>query len=993
MAQRNEAFSYSQTRYSNERDPYDRRRSDGRDSTRSASSRRDDDSWDDARTTRRGRDTRTSARSESARRQSSGRGNTRGTSPARETQRRDQRPDAQRQLRRNAPRNDEAQSGGRPQAAASPRRVTSIDGFRALAIIAVFLYHLDVAWLPSGHLGVVMFLVLTGYLATSSLLRKLRDGAGAIPNFWFKRLARIWPSTVVMIAFTVLTCIICNHVLLTKAKPDVIPGIGLYENISYILRNVSYFEQIGGPSPLTHLWYLGVDVQFNLVWPLIMLLGYAVLPSRAASRRLALLLAVISAVAMGVLYNPDSGVTRVYYGTDTRAFAPLVGAWLAYALPLGRRPARDVRYLVEDHRVGFELLGLLSLVGLVLGMVFVPDTSVLLYRGGMMLAALLSVAVIATLVLPGGLLSSILSLPPLQWLGSRSFGAYLWHFPLIQLFGAAKNTAPWWKLAAVAILTLILAELSYRLIEQPAGGLLRGSTQGRPADKPSPALGTPVLVGALLLALVGVGDAIGMALIPDETLVPEEAIVSTGEASDKAMDLTKLESDKDTETVTEVEQTEPPKDIPASEAVLHAPAAEKQAGMYDPVLIGDSVPGDAEAYWREACPDGLLDSYVGRRPDEALNVLDQYLEMGVVGKIVIIQAFSNTPVTMAELDHMIAACGSDRIIYLVNVRIPESEQEQINNTISEGVAKYDNVHLINWHALSEGQSDWLYADGEHLTPTGQPIYVNMLVEAIKDDFVANGGTVTRKGEATSDVDTGASHVVDTYPTQTETTSEETTSEESTGETSEMQAASDGGTELRQANAQDGQLRILMLGNSFTSFNDLPSKVADVTGGEVVSHTKGGAHLAELYDPDTEVGSSTIEDIEQGTWDYVVLQEMSTVPMDNTEEYFNSISELVRLIREHGGEPIIYATWAYDTTKYGAKSHGITMDQMDDELQSSFQKAAATANLLVANVGKAFSDTGHDESLYADDGKHPSEDGSLLAANVIAQTIDEDTKSA
>lgn len=636
--------------------------------------------------------------------------------------------------------------------------MTSVDGFRALAIIAVFLYHLDVAWLPSGHLGVVMFLTLTGYLVTSSLLRKLRNGVSAIPSFWVKRLMRIWPPTVVMIAFTVLACILGNHVLLTKARPDVIPGIGLYENISYILRNVSYFEQIGGPSPLTHLWYLGVDIQFSLVWPIAMLLFYALLPSHTASRRLALILAVVSAVAMGMLYNPDSGVTRVYYGTDTRAFAPLVGAWLAYAMPIGRRPARDMRSLLEGRRMHVEAAGIISLILLVVAMAFVPDTSIMLYRGGMMVAALLSAVLIAALVLPGGFMSRIFSLAPLKWLGARSFGAYLWHYPLIQLFGAATNTAPWWKPVIVAVLTLVLAELTYRLIEQPIGNKnLMKDTLERLEEGPFAAIGSPVVLGVLVLALVGIGDAAGIAFIPDETLVPEEAIVSTGEAADKAMDLTQGAP----------EPTIPKEDIPTAEAVLHAPAAEKEAGVYDPVLIGDSVPGDAEAFWRAACPDGLLDSYVGRRPDQALTVLDEYLEQGVVGKVVIIQAFSNTPCTMAELDHMITACGTDRIIYLVNVRIPESEQEQINNTIAQAVDQYDNVYLIDWYGHSEGQADWIYPDGEHLTPTGQPAYIDMLVDAITDDFTANGGTITRKGEETDDVDTGVSVVFDNTQTDTE----------------------------------------------------------------------------------------------------------------------------------------------------------------------------------------------------------------------------------
>lgn len=613
--------------------------------------------------------------------------------------------------------------------------MTSLDGFRALAIAAVFCYHLDVTWLPSGHIGVIMFLVLTGYLITSSLLRRISDGFSGIGRFWLSRLGRLWLPMAPMIAFVVLLCVGFDHVLLTKARPDILPALGLFENISYIVRNLSYFDQIGGPSPLTHLWYLGIDAQFSLVWPLLMLLFMAVLPARSTTRRLTLVLAVASAVAMGVLYGPDANVTRVYYGPDTRAFAPLVGAWLAFVAPLGKRPARDLRDLIESQRLVIELAAWVSLVALVLAMVLVQDTSALLYRGGMFVCALLSAVVVAALALPGGALSRLLELPPLVWLGSRSYGIYLWHYPLIQLLHAANNDAPIWKVLVVVAASLAAGELTFRVFEQPLSqhtlvlGIADQLTRGRQS------LATPAGISAIVLALVLVGDGIGLLTIPDETLVPEEAIVSTGEAADKAMDLSQAEPKKVFDG-----------DLSVAEAVLHASDEEREAGLYDPVLIGDSVPGDAESYWRAACPDGLLDSYVGRRPDQAVTVLDEYLAQGVVGKIVILQAFSNTPVTNDELEHMISACGPDRIVYLVNVRIPESMQFQINRTLATCAQSHDNVHLIDWCAESNGMDDWLYPDGEHLTPTGQPEYVNLIVRSIADDYASAGGTVTRRSE-------------------------------------------------------------------------------------------------------------------------------------------------------------------------------------------------------------------------------------------------------
>ncbi len=633
-------------------------------------------------------------------------------------------------------------------------RVAALDGYRALAIIAVFCYHLDVTWLPSGHLGVVMLLVLTGYLVTSSLLRRLKDGPTALGGFWASRIARIWPPMACMVAVVVLACIGFDHVLLTKARPDILPALGMFENVSYIVRNVSYFEQIGGPSPLTHLWYVGIDVQFCLVWPLVMVLS-AILPSRRTTRRLCLVLALCSAVAMGVLFDPDAGVTRVYYGPDTRAFAPLVGAWLAYVMPVGRRPARDLRERIEGGRLGIELAALVALGALVAAMALVPDTSVILYRGGMLVASLGSAVLLATCVLPGGLISRVLALPPLAWLGSRSFGIYLWHYPLIQLLHATGNGSPWWVVAVVVVASALLAELSYRLLERPIAQGTFLSSASEQLSHGTASLRTPAGAGVLALSLVLVADGVGLAVVPEETLVPEEAIVSTGDAADQAIDLAARDAE--------------PKDaspLPAVDTVVRAPADEVKEGLYDPVLVGDSVPGDAAAYWDATFPDGLLDSYVGRRPDQALTVLTQYLEQGVVGKVVVIQAFSNTPTTTEELDQMVAACGEGRTVYLVNVRIAGSEEAGINQSLAACAERYGNVHLIDWHGLSEGAADWLYADGEHLTPTGQPIYIGMIAQAVAPEIERLGGTVTKRADGEQIVGSGKSVVVDNTSTTT-----------------------------------------------------------------------------------------------------------------------------------------------------------------------------------------------------------------------------------
>ena len=331
-------------------------------------------------------------------------------------------------------------------------RMSQLDGLRVLAIAAIVLYHLGVSWLPSGHLGVVMFFVLTGYLVTSTIARRKGDGTPApslLGGFWLRRVSRLWAPMALMVLCVTLLCVLFNHVLLTKVRPDVVPALLFFENVSYILRNMSYFDALGAPSPLTHLWYLGVDMQFCLVWPIVLVFildrdGRAGRPQRIAT----LVLALVSAIAMAVLYRPDADPSRVYYGPDTRAFSLLVGSWLAMAWPMGEWPEWPLPSPSRLH----DVAGAVALALLVAMMALIPAQSPFLYYGGMLVASVLTSVVIAALLVPDGILASLFALGPLAWAGQRSYELYVWHYPLIILMGAQAFTAPAWvKVLAVVV--------------------------------------------------------------------------------------------------------------------------------------------------------------------------------------------------------------------------------------------------------------------------------------------------------------------------------------------------------------------------------------------------------------------------------------------------------------------------------------------------------------------------------------------------------------
>ena len=660
-----------------------------------------------------------------------------------------------------------------PAPASRTRRVPSLDGMRTLAILAVVAYHLGVPWLPSGHMGVVMFLVLTGYLVTGSLVRTFERkgslGIADIGRFWLRRLKRLWPAMVAMVLLVALACIVCNHVLLTKMRPDVAPALLGFLNWSYIAGGQSYFAQIGSPSPLTHLWYIGIDAQMCIVLPLAVALCLRLRVGRVALRRGLLAAALVSAVLMGVLYDPLDDPSRVYYGTDTRAFSVLVGAWLALVWPLGGIPSARPDLWVEPRRTPgadgsssalratplSQAVGFASLAALVSIMAFVPSSSPFFYYGGMVLVSLLTVGLMASIMVPGGVLGRLFSLKPVVWFGERSYGVYLWHYPVIHLLGA-EAPAPWWLMLAAVALSVVLAELSWVLLEKPVSdGRALSSVKGlvgAVGDRRAPAPCDAVPAALCLAVLAAVG--IGCAVVPETTLVPEEAIVSTGTSASAGMDLSQGRPGEgaadgsaaptgaggETPQLTEeqVAQPEQAPALPEGPFVLYAASSALEQGHYEPLLVGDSVPGDTPFY--ETFPNGLIDSYIGRRPDQAIAVFQDYLDQGVVGHVVVFAVFSNTVAYPGQLDQLVAMAGPEREVYLVATVNPDGFQEEANQYLRECADRYDNVHYVDWPATVAGNEGvYIYPDGTHLTPEGAPHYLDMIARAIGPTVVADGG--------------------------------------------------------------------------------------------------------------------------------------------------------------------------------------------------------------------------------------------------------------
>ncbi|HKA93003.1 MAG TPA: acyltransferase family protein [Acidimicrobiia bacterium] len=369
----------------------------------------------------------------------------------------------------------------------------ALDGVRALAVAAVLLYHGDVSWAGGGYLGVDAFFVLSGFLITSLLLAEWRGhGRIALSAFWGRRARRLLPALFLVLAgVAVYGAVIAAPVELDQLRRDGLSALGYVANWGQIFSHQSYFQSFAAPSPLRHTWSLAIEEQFYLVWPL--LVAGVLWWRRGSVRALTMVTGVLlaaSAVWMIVLYEPGADPTRVYYGTDTRAQSLLMGALLALMLARRRRPLG-----VAATRV---LHGGAVAAALALGWIWThtAEDAGWLYRGGFTLCAVLVAIVIASVTRPmPGLLGALFSLRALRWVGTVSYGLYLWHWPLYVLISKERTGLDGAQLlfARLAV-TFAVATASFYVVERP----IRRGTLRRWGARVS----APATAGLLATALV-----------------------------------------------------------------------------------------------------------------------------------------------------------------------------------------------------------------------------------------------------------------------------------------------------------------------------------------------------------------------------------------------------------------------------------------------------------------------------------------------------------
>ena len=601
----------------------------------------------------------------------------------------------------------------------------SIDSLRALAVLAVIIYHVDVNYLPGGFLGVDLFFVLSGYLISSLIIKEFRKtGTVNLYNFYIRRARRLLPAVYFMITVGLVVMVLFNEVLLRKSHLDAIFGYIYSSNWWYIFHKLDYFDSFGAQSPFKHLWSLAIEEQFYMIFPLLFLLVNGKKKSKDGTYKLnknflyvVLGLILVSLIAHILLFDINN-ISRIYFGTDTRAFSLLVGVVGAILYPMERLHSK----VTPQQNMIYSVVSLASIATLITVMVYTSEYNTWLYRGGFLLVAILGLIVIISSGKQHTLMSKLLSFKPIVFIGKISYSLYLWHFPILVLTTPVSeigNPNIFFVILRI-VLTFAVAIVSYVFVETPIRKLgfinyinaIFKKLKKRPRKSRKIYAGIVGLVSVLfLMGIFGKSvPFISTAFVKEMETNKETQFVNNGNNKDNNQEKSS-DSNKDKKENQEDKNNSDKK--------------------YSSVLVmGDSLTVDIGEKFQELYPGAVIDGKIGRQLYVAVEEAKNYSKYNNENSAIIFQLGTNGPFTESQIEELVKEFDKADI-YFVNIKVPRAWEKTVNAALKETQEKHSNVKIIDWYSVANSTKDLFEPDRVHLNQAGIAEMVTLIEKNLK----------------------------------------------------------------------------------------------------------------------------------------------------------------------------------------------------------------------------------------------------------------------
>ena len=576
----------------------------------------------------------------------------------------------------------------------STRHISSIDGLRAIAVTAVVLYHLGISWIPGGFLGVDLFFVISGYVITRLILDSINQSSALdLRAFYAARIRRIYPGFLFMVISTIIFIGVWAPEAIKRFLSDLPYALSGTINWALVARNQDYFETIGRAPLLQHTWSLAVELQFYLIWPIILLTVLKYFGKKNVAR-IALIIAIISGtilflVSLQLDQANSAKVSHIYFGTDTHS----LGLFLGSALAVSWIPQNLSANITKRAQDVIDGIGVVGLLGLISTFLFIDESNASLYQIAFPLAAIFGCLVIISLVHPASRFAPIISTPPFRWIGQRSYGIYIWHWVIFQVTRPSVDLSgeTWALYLARVLLVLALADISLRWVEIPfRQGQVQTWFRGMKYRSSKERVRQQLSVLVSIIAVLAVTTSISVSAINKSNQISQ---VINEEITD---------------------QEESPVDLGST------------TGLW---VTGDSVILGIRSKLENKEHISLVNARVGRQAPELLAVM-QVDQSSVPSSPVIFNLGNNNALSEQTVVEIFEVIKNQPQIIVVNTAVPRPWRDSNNAIISKVASNYANVKLVDWDRISKDRPELFAPDGVHLSPMGSDVYVDLVLSVL-----------------------------------------------------------------------------------------------------------------------------------------------------------------------------------------------------------------------------------------------------------------------